>query len=108
MGRKEYTSNERTGARPTLDVNGMLSGFTGEGSKTVIPSWAMAKISMRFVPNQDPEKVHKQLIQYIEKNIPPTVSWELKKYAGGKAFIANTDHPGVIALSEALETVWQS
>jgi len=105
-GEKNYTSNERTGARPTLDVNGMLSGFTGEGSKTVIPSWAMAKISMRLVPNQDPEKVHKQLIQYIEKNVPPTVSWDLKKHAGGKAFIANTDHPGVIALSEALETIW--
>ncbi len=107
-GEKNYTSIERTGARPTLDINGILSGFTGEGSKTVIPAWAMAKISMRLVPDQDPEKVHQQLIKYIEKNIPPTVSWDLKKHAGGKASIANTNHPGVIALAKALEDVWHT
>ncbi len=107
-GEKGYTAIERTGARPTLDVNGLLSGFTAEGSKTVIPAWAMAKISMRLVPNQDPEKVHQQLIHYIEQHVPETVSWELKKFAGGRASIANTNQPGVIALAKALKTVWQT
>jgi len=54
-GEKGFTTNERTGVRPTLDVNGLLSGFTGQGSKTIIPAWAMAKISCRLVPDQDPE-----------------------------------------------------
>lgn len=107
-GEKGYTAIERTGARPTLDVNGLLSGFIGEGSKTVIPAWAMAKISMRLVPNQDPEKVHQQLIQYVKQHVPETVTWELKKYAGGRASIANTKQPGVIALAKALETVWHT
>lgn len=107
-GEKGYTSIERTGARPTLDVNGMLSGFTGEGSKTVIPAWAMAKVSMRLVPNQDPEKVHEQLKVYIRSHIPDTVSWELKKFAGGRASIANTKQPGVTALARALEVVWET
>jgi acetylornithine deacetylase/succinyl-diaminopimelate desuccinylase-like protein len=107
-GEKNFTSNERTGARPTLDVNGLYSGFIGEGSKTVIPSWAMAKISMRLVPNQDPDKVHQQLLHYIEKNIPSSVTWELKRHAGGKPFIANINHPGVLALSDALESVWNT
>lgn len=105
-GEKGFTSIERTGARPTLDVNGMLSGFTGEGSKTVIPAWAMAKISMRLVPNQDPEKVHQQLRSYITENVPDTVTWDLRKFAGGRATIANTKQPGVIALAQALQSVW--
>lgn len=105
-GEKGYTSIERIGIRPTLDVNGFLSGFTGEGSKTIIPSWAMAKISMRLVPNQDPDKVFDQFKKYVENNIPPTVEWEVKKHAGGFASTANLDHPGVVALSNALETVW--
>jgi acetylornithine deacetylase/succinyl-diaminopimelate desuccinylase-like protein len=105
-GEKGYTSIERIGIRPTLDVNGFYSGFIGEGSKTIIPSWAMAKISMRLVPYQDPDEVYNQFIKYVEQNIPPSVSWETKKHAGGFASTANLDHPGVIALSNALETVW--
>ncbi len=105
-GEKGFTSIERTSARPTLDVNGLLSGFTGEGSKTVIPAWAMAKISMRLVPNQDPDEVHQQLLAFIKQNVPETVSWELKKFAGGRASIANTQQPGVKALAKALESVW--
>lgn len=106
FGEANFSPIERLGARPTLDINGMLSGFTGEGSKTIIPSSAMAKISMRTVPNQDPEKIYQQLKTYIEKNIPPTVTWEIKKHAGGWASISDINHPGVIALSDALEEVW--
>jgi acetylornithine deacetylase/succinyl-diaminopimelate desuccinylase-like protein len=105
-GERGYSHIERTGSRPTLDVNGLLSGFIGEGSKTVIPAWAMAKISMRLVPNQDPEHVRQQLIQYLTEKMPSTVSWDLKKFAGGSASMANTSHPGVIALEKALEKEW--
>ena len=106
FGEKGYSPIERLGSRPTLEVNGILSGFTGEGSKTIIPSSAMAKISMRTVPNQDPEKIYEQLRTYIENNIPDSVRWDLKKFAGGWASISDINHPGVIALSNALEEVW--
>ena len=106
FGEKGYTPIERLGSRPTLEINGILSGFTGEGSKTIIPSSAMAKISMRTVPNQDPDKIFQQLRTYIESKIPNTVMWELKQFAGGWASISDINHPGVIALSNALEGVW--
>ena len=105
-GEAGYTPNELTGVRPTLDVNGLLSGFTGEGSKTVIPAWAMAKISMRLVPNQDPQKVHKQLIRYLQKNAPKDIRWEMKALAGSPASISDRNNPGVQAMAKALETVW--
>lgn len=105
-GETGYTAIERVGARPTLEVNGFLSGFTGEGSKTVLPSYAMAKISMRLVPNQDPEDVHKQLTSYLVQHAPDTVRWELTKMAGGRASITDLSIPGVKALSQALEETW--
>jgi acetylornithine deacetylase/succinyl-diaminopimelate desuccinylase-like protein len=84
----------------------MLSGFTGKGSKTIIPAWAMAKVSMRLVPHQDPKVVHQQLVTYIQNNAPDTVDWEVIQHAGGPAAITNREHPGVKALSEALEEIW--
>ncbi len=105
-GETGYTPAERIGSRPTLEVNGILSGFTGQGSKTVIPSWAMAKISMRLVPDQDPDQVHRQLIQYLEQNAPATIRWEVIKMAGGPASFTNPNHPAAVAMSQALETVW--
>lgn len=105
-GEAGFTANERTGARPTLDVNGMLSGFIGEGSKTVIPAWAMAKISMRLVPDQDPKEVHQQFIRYLEENAPRDIRWELTAMAGGSASISNRNNIGVRAMVKALETVW--
>ena len=105
-GETGYTNVERIGARPTLEVNGLLSGFTGEGSKTVLPARAMAKISMRLVPDQDPDQVMEQLRQYLEQNAPPTVHWELIKHAGGSASISDIHHPAVAAMEKALESVW--
>lgn len=105
-GDQEFSPAERVGARPTLDVNGLLSGFTGTGSKTVIPSWAMAKISMRLVPDQDPAEVHQQLILYLEENAPKTIRWELTAMAGGKACITDIHTPEAKALYNALEKVW--
>lgn len=105
-GEAGFTANERTGARPTLDVNGLLSGFTGEGSKTVIPAWAMAKISMRLVPDQDPKEVHQQLLKYLEAHALKDVRWEVTVMAGGPASISDRNNVGVKAMSKALETVW--
>lgn len=105
-GEKGYTSLERTGARPTLEINGMLSGFTGEGAKTVIPAWAMAKISSRLVPDQDPNEVHQQLLEYLKKNTPDTVRWELTMISGGYPSISDISSSETKALSNALESVW--
>lgn len=105
-GEQGYTAIERAGARPTLDVNGLLSGFTGAGSKTVIPSKAMAKISMRLVPDQDPKDVYQQMIQYLEANAPQDIHWELIEMHGGKPSISDRSNAGVRAFGKALETVW--
>jgi acetylornithine deacetylase/succinyl-diaminopimelate desuccinylase-like protein len=105
-GEAGFSPVERTGGRPTLEVNGLLSGFTGEGSKTVLPSKAMAKISMRLVPDQDPDQVHQQLILYLQQNAPNTVKWEVIKMAGGAASITDRHMPAVSALSQALEDTW--
>lgn len=105
-GEPEYAPVERTGARPTLEVNGLLSGFTGEGSKTVLPAWAMAKISTRLVPDQDPEEVHQQLLDYVRTNIPKTVRYEVDKLVGSPASISDLNSNGVKAMERALEKVW--
>ncbi len=105
-GEAGYTATERIGARPTLEVNGLLSGFTGKGSKTVLPAEAMAKISMRLVPDQDPEEVHQQLRRYLEQNAPATVKWELIFFGGGPASMADPQVPGAKALARGLEQVW--
>jgi len=105
-GEAGYTVAERAGARPTLDVNGLLSGFTGPGSKTVIPAWAMAKISTRLVPDQDPQEVHQQLLRYLETHAPKDIRWEVDELAGGTASISDRDNPGVQAMAQAMETVW--
>lgn len=105
-GEQGYTPNERTGARPTLDVNGMLSGFTGPGSKTIIPATAMAKISCRLVPDQTPHEVYEQMKRYLEENAPETVRWELIEMHGGSPSISDRDNPGVRAFADALEMVW--
>ena len=105
-GEAGYIPAECTGARPTLEINGLLSGFTAPGAKTVIPAWAMAKISMRLVPHQDPDEVHQQLIQYLEEHAPKTIRWELTQMTGGPACATDRHSPGVQALSRGLEAVW--
>jgi acetylornithine deacetylase/succinyl-diaminopimelate desuccinylase-like protein len=105
-GEKEFTPNERIGARPTLEVNGILSGFTGEGSKTIIPSRAMAKISTRLVPNQKPELVYEQLSAFLEENVPDTVRWELRLLSIGSPSLSDMNMPATKALSKAFIEVW--
>ncbi len=105
-GEAGYTAVERVGARPTLEVNGLLSGFTGKGSKTVLPAWAMAKISMRLVPDQHPAEVHQQFVRYLESHAPPTVRWEIEDLSSGDPVITDRNLPAVQALYRALHDVW--
>ncbi len=105
-GEKGYSPAERIGGRPTLEINGMLSGFTGHGSKTVIPAWAMAKISMRLVPNQTPDEVYRQLVKYLELKAPPTIHWEVIRMAGGPPSFTDRNHSATQAMSQAMENVW--
>lgn len=105
-GESGFTSLERTGARPTLEINGLLSGFTGEGAKTIIPAWAMAKISTRLVPDQDPNEVYAQLQEFLKQNVPSSVRWELKMLSGGRPSISDIKSKESLALASALETVW--
>src|SRR4029078_12323506 len=83
-GETGYTTLERTWARPTFEVNGLLSGFTGEGAKTVLPAGAMAKVSMRLVPNQDPGKIADLFEAYVKKIAPKTVELKITRMHGGK------------------------
>ncbi|MGC8855745.1 MAG: dipeptidase [Anaerolineae bacterium] len=105
-GEVEFLPVERVGARPTLEVNGLLSGFTGAGSKTVLPAWAMAKISCRLVPDQDPEEVFQQLVRYFEQNAPKDIRWEVKSLHNADAAITSRDSLGVRAMARAMEMVW--
>ncbi len=105
-GEEGYSSAERTGARPTLEVNGLLSGWTGAGSKTVLPAKAMAKISCRLVPDQTPKEVEGQIVRFMEQNAPKTVTWEVKSLNDSPTAIADLNNPGVKAMHTALETVW--
>lgn len=105
-GESQFIPAERVGARPTLEVNGLLSGFTGQGSKTVLPASAMAKISCRLVPDQDPEEVNKQMKAYLKKNAPKTIKWELINLHNAGAALVATESAGVQALANALESVW--
>jgi acetylornithine deacetylase/succinyl-diaminopimelate desuccinylase-like protein len=105
-GEQGYTTIERLGARPTLEVNGLLSGFTGEGAKTVLPAWAMAKISSRLVPNQQPEDIYQGMKIYLESHAPKSIRWHLTPMHGGPASISDRNSVYIQALSKALEEVW--
>ena len=105
-GEPDFTPAERIGARPTLEVNGLLSGFTGPGSKTVLPAWAMAKISCRLVPDQTPKETTRQLEQYLKAHAPKDITWELTFLHGAEAALVGDDSPGVKAMSKAMKSVW--
>jgi acetylornithine deacetylase/succinyl-diaminopimelate desuccinylase-like protein len=102
-GEAGYTTLERTWARPTLEVNGLLSGFTGEGAKTVLPAVAMAKISMRLVPDQDPNTIADLFEAYVRKITPKTVELRFRRMHGGKPWMASFDSPFIQAAGRAIE-----
>jgi len=102
-GEKGYSTIERTGIRPTLDVNGIWGGYTGEGAKTVLPSKAFAKISMRLVPDQNSHDISKIFQQYFESIAPASVKVKVTAHHGGEPVVVGIDSPGFVAASKAME-----
>lgn len=100
-GEEGYTTMERTGIRPTLDVNGIWGGYTGEGAKTVIPSKAYAKISMRLVPNQNYVKISKLFEDHFKAIAPPYVKVKVTALHGGQGYVSPTDMPAYVAAEKA-------
>ena len=103
FGETGYTTLERTWARPTFEVNGLLSGFTGEGAKTVLPALAMAKVSMRLVPNQMPDKIADLFDAHVRALAPKTVELKVTRMHGGKPWMTSYDNPFVQAAGRAIE-----
>ena len=103
-GEKGYTTNERNAIRPTLDVNGIWGGYTGEGAKTVIASKAFAKISMRLVPNQDWRAITELFKNHFESIAPKSVKVVVKPHHGGQGYVTPTDNIAYQAASKAYET----
>lgn len=101
-GEATYTTLERTGVRPSLDVNGIWGGYTGEGTKTVIPSKASAKISMRLVPNQDYHKISELFEKHFRAIAPKSVKVVVKSLHGGMPYVAPTDMPAYKAAAKAI------
>jgi acetylornithine deacetylase/succinyl-diaminopimelate desuccinylase-like protein len=102
-GETGYTTLERTWARPTFEVNGLLSGFTGEGAKTVLPAVAMAKVSMRLVPNQTPDTIAELFETHLRDVTPKTVELKITRMHGGKPWMTSYDNPYVQAAGRAIE-----
>ena len=103
FGEKGYTTLERIWARPTFEVNGLLSGFTGAGAKTVLPATAMAKVSMRLVPNQHPGRIAELFEAYVQKIAPTSVELKITRMHGGRPWITEYTNPYVQAAGRAIE-----
>jgi len=106
FGEPGYTTLERRGGRPSLDVNGMWSGFQGEGAKTIIPAHAHAKVSARLVPSQDPDVVFDRLEAYVRRIAPSGVRTSVTKIGGGRPSITPVHHPVTQAAARALEATF--
>ena len=102
-GESDYSTRERGSIRPSLDVNGIWGGYTGEGAKTVIASKAYAKISMRLVPNQDPDKITKLFADHFESIAPKGVQVKVTPHHGGEPAVTPIDSIGYLAASDAYE-----
>lgn len=107
-GEKGYTTLERASARPTLDVNGIWGGYQGEGAKTVLPSKAKAKISMRLVPNQDPHEIAELFKQQVLSLAPETVKIKVTEHHGGYASRTDLNFHGLKAAAAAFEDIYQT
>ena len=105
-GEKGYTTLERTSIRPTLDCNGIWGGYTGEGAKTVIPSKAFAKISMRLVPYQTPDEITEKFTKYFEKIAPNNVKVKVTPHHGGMPYVLPSDTKEYLAAKKAMETAF--
>ncbi len=107
-GEHGYSYLERTWTRPTCDMNGMYGGYQGKGAKTVLPSWAGAKISMRLVPDQEPTKIAKLFTDYVKKVAPKGVTVEVTYLHGADPVLLETKGPAIDAASAALEDTWST
>ena len=105
-GEADYPPLERQWARPTLDVHGMIGGFTGEGVKTVIPSHGMAKVSMRLVPDQDPHEILPNLKKYVAQLTTPGVKIEVRLLGASRPVLMGGDHPAATAAMQAFEAAF--
>jgi acetylornithine deacetylase/succinyl-diaminopimelate desuccinylase-like protein len=105
-GEKGFSTNERTGIRPTLELNGIWGGYTGEGAKTVLPSKAFAKISARLVPNQGTDKITELLINHLQKIAPANVTVKASLHHGGEPYMTPIDSKAYKAASKAMETTF--
>ena len=106
LGEKGYTTLERTGVRPTLDVNGIWGGYTGEGAKTVLPSKAHAKISMRLVPGQNSSEITELFTRHFQATAPKYVKVKVTAHHGGEPAVTPTNSKAFKAASKAFEEVW--
>ncbi|EEF57215.1 dipeptidase [Pedosphaera parvula] len=106
FGEKGFTANEQRMARPTFEINGLTSGYQGEGSKTIVPSWARVKITMRLVPNQNPGKIIKSFRSYLTKLCPPTVRMEIKSGHGAEPYIVSPTSSEAQAALRALKSAF--
>jgi acetylornithine deacetylase/succinyl-diaminopimelate desuccinylase-like protein len=102
-GEPGYTLFERLSARPTFDIDGLWGGYSGEGSKTIIPAFAGAKISCRLVPDQDHHEIEQLFVEHLQRIAPPTVRVEVKVIQGGQPLVTALDHPAVQVAARALE-----
>jgi succinyl-diaminopimelate desuccinylase len=102
-GEVGYSTLERRWARPTFDINGLTSGYQGQGAKTVLPSWARAKFSFRLVPDQDPAKITSSLRQTLQRLCPPGIRMELQDMHNSPAVVMSLDSPYMAAASRAIE-----
>lgn len=107
-GEPGYTTLEKVWARPTLDCNGIIGGFTGEGAKTVLPSVARAKFSCRLVPDQTPDAIEELVVAYLMEIAPDNVEVSVKQHHGGYPVITERDHPAVRAAMSALQKSWNA
>ena len=105
-GEKGYSTNERTGIRPTLEVNGIWGGYTGEGAKTVLPSKAFAKISCRLVPNQSSKVITEKVLNYFKSIAPDNVTVAAFEHHGGEPYITPIDSHEYQSAAKAISTVF--
>jgi acetylornithine deacetylase/succinyl-diaminopimelate desuccinylase-like protein len=105
-GEKQYSVFERTWARPTLEVHGIAGGFTGAGAKTVIPAKAVAKVSIRLVPKQDPAAIVKAVEKFVKDNSPPGIQCEVRVLSSGPGLMVNPDHPAIRVAAKAFSDIF--
>ena len=107
VGESKYSVLERIWVRPTFEVHGIAGGFTGAGSKTVIPSKATAKVSFRLVPRQDPEKIIAAFRQFVKKNAPRGIQLEVRVLSASPGLVVNLDHPAIRVAAQAFSDIFQ-